>query len=253
MSRLVVIGAGTLGGAVATRWVERGGEAVGLTRTEHRHAALREAGITPSTAHPAAVIEPDDRVLLSVSGSAGQADAARRLAGLAHGRAVFVGSTGIYGGRTGVIDATTPPGTTDRTRAAAAAEQAFRETSPGGVVIRLGGLYRTGRGPLHALLRRRAPPPGPPDRSLALIHYGDAATAIIAALAHARPRATYLGVVPPVPTREAFYTLACATHGLAAPRFTAPSGATRAWDPGPFLRDLLPTPAHPDWREATRA
>jgi nucleoside-diphosphate-sugar epimerase len=120
-----------------------------------------------------------------------------------------------------------------------------------GVVLRLGGLYCHGRGPLAALVRREIAPSGPPDTTLALIHYDDAATAALAALRHPTPEPTYIGVVPPCPTRREFYLCACRLTGLPEPVFAAPLGRPPAtYDITRLQRDLLPAPAHPDWRDA---
>ncbi|GIX46227.1 MAG: hypothetical protein KatS3mg131_0438 [Candidatus Tectimicrobiota bacterium] len=118
------------------------------------------------------------------------------------------------------------------------------------MVLRLGGLYCHHRGPLAALRRRGAPPPGPPDRILPLVHYADAATAVIAALCHPAPQPTYHVVVPPCPTRRAFYELACRWLGLPPPAFDLPLGhPPAAYDVTRLRRDLLPAPRYPDWRQ----
>ncbi len=252
--RIVVVGAGDVGGEVARRWVEAGGVAVGVTATTGRHAALAAFGVEPTTGEPRRVIRAGDVVLLSTPGSATQAGVASALEGVPAARAVMTGTTGIHGSAKGVVREDTPAGSSDRARAAVAAEAAFRRWAPGGVVLRLGGLYRRGRGPLQPLLRRGAPAPGPPDRPLPLIHRDDAVTAILAALIHPRPAPVYLAVTPPVPRRDAFYREACARHGLPAPTFSpAGEGGPVTFDVGLLRRDLLPAPAHPDWREAAEA
>jgi nucleoside-diphosphate-sugar epimerase len=120
-------------------------------------------------------------------------------------------------------------------------------------VLRLGGLYCHGRGPFAALLRQGTASPGPPDRTLALIHYEDAAAAVLAALCHPSPEPTYVGVTPPYPTRQEFYQHACRLAGLPAPTFAPPLGLPPAeYDITRLRRDLLPLPAHPDWREAVQ-
>lgn len=251
--RLVVVGAGDVGGQVARRWVAAGGAALGITATPRRHRELRGWGVEPSTADPGEVIRPEDRVLLSISGSGSQGEMARHLEGIGCRRAVMTGTTGILGSPRGRVDESTPTGEGEGPARAAEAEEAFRRWVPGGVVLRLGGLYREGRGPLQPLLQRGAPRPGPPDRTLALIHRDDAVTAALAALGHPHPAPVYLAVTPPLPTREEFYRAACALHGLPEPAFGEPVGAPLAvWDVGLLRRDLLPVPAHPDWREAIR-
>jgi nucleoside-diphosphate-sugar epimerase len=152
----------------------------------------------------------------------------------------------------GCVDEDTPRGETQHALNVEAAEQAFRNwAGRRGVVIRFGGLYQLGRGPMSALLRRGTAPEGTPNRTLALIHYVDAATATLAALRHPAPEATYVGVVPPCPTRHEFYTRACAVAGLPEPVFTTPLPHPPAeYDVTRLVRDLLPVPDHPDWRDA---
>lgn len=253
--RLVVVGAGEIGGAVAARWVQEGDTAVGLTRTASRHPALRAAGVEASTEDPLRVIRPDDHVLLSIAGSNAQREMAEHLHGTPCARLVMTSSTGFYGHPDGVVDARTPAGDTDRAMAAEAAEAMARSwaASVGArpVVLRFGGLYRTGRGPVSALLRRGSAPAGPPDRILPLVHQDDAVSATLAALRHPAPFETYIVVTPPLPTRAGFYRLACERHGLEAPEFTQAEGRTARFDARAMRHDLLPEPAHPDWREAT--
>lgn len=249
--RLVVIGAGDLGGEVARRWVEGGGEAIGVTRSTDRHDALRAWGVLPSTADEWSALRASDAVLLCTPGSQNQEQAARDLPDAGVRRLVMASTTGFFAGCSGLVLPTSPPGTTSRAQAAAAAESQVQRRD-GSVIVRLGGLYRAGRGPVRALLRRGSPPPGPPNKPLALIHRDDAATALLAALHHPAPAELYIAVTPPLPTRRAFYEHACARHGLSAPSFTAPQGEPPIqYDVSDLRRDLLPTPVHPDWREAT--
>ncbi len=252
--RLVVVGAGDLGGEVARRWVAGGGAALGVTATDARHGALRAAGVTPQIGLDPADLLPDDLVLLATPGSEAQAAAASAIRDRAVARVVFASTTGFFEGAAGPVGPSSPHGPTAREQQAADAEQVAASGRSPAVIVRLGGLYRAGRGPLSALLRRGAPPPGPPDRPLALIHTDDAATALLGALRHPAPDRVYLAVTPPLPTRRAFWELACARHGLPAPTFTAETGAPPiAYDVASLRRDLLPTVAHPDWREATVA
>jgi nucleoside-diphosphate-sugar epimerase len=251
--RLVVWGAGELGGRVAVAWAQSGYPALGLTQGTSRHDDLRRAGVEPRIGSAADVLMPDDVLLLALPGNVNQKAG---INALRHrpptGRAVLISSTGYYGTPVGRVDEDTPRGETQRALNVAATEQAFRTwAGPRGVVVRFGGLYRPGRGPMSALLRRGIAPEGAPNRTLALIHYADAATATLAALRHLAPEATYVGVVPPCPTRHEFYTCACAMAGLPEPVFTPPLPHPPAeYDVTRLMRDLLPEPAHPDWRDA---
>jgi nucleoside-diphosphate-sugar epimerase len=249
--RLVVWGAGELGGRVARAWVERGGTALGFTQTTARHAELRAAGVEPHTGAPE--LRADDALLLSIPGSANQRAAVEALASVAPpARVVLAGTTGYYGGAwSGPIDENTPPGHDEGAVAAAETEAAFRAWAPSGVVLRLGGLYRKGRGPVTAFARKKAAPPGPPDKVLALVHYEDAAAAAVAALAHPSPEPTYLVVTPPLPTRRDFYLAASVILELDAPMFGPPLRRPPAVpDVSKLRRDLLPAPKWPKWQAA---
>ncbi|MFK7929180.1 MAG: hypothetical protein AB8H79_13385 [Myxococcota bacterium] len=251
--KLVVIGAGDLGADVARRWVERGGEAIGITATPSRHDALRAWGIQPSTALPSSLIDPEDRVVLSISGSPAQLQAAQALQGTPFSRGVMTSSTAFHGHATGVRTPLSLPGETPRATTAAQAESAFHRLPSRTVVLRLGGLYRPGLGPLAALLRRGHPPLGPANKTLALMHRHDAATCILAALTHPDPDPTYLGVTPPYPTRQEFYEAACERHGLRPPEFNSTEDLRVDYDVSATQRDLLSEPAHPSWTDALDA
>jgi nucleoside-diphosphate-sugar epimerase len=226
---------------------------LGLTRSATRHDDLRTHGITPRTGGASGLLAPDDTLLLALPGNAKQQAAIEALANTPPPvRAVLISSIGYYGTPHGHVDEDTPAGNNAHATAVKAVELAFRAwAGERGVVLRLGGLYCRGRGPFAALLRRGAVPAGPPDQTLALIHYDDAATATLAALCHPSPESTYIGVTPPCPTRREFYLHACRVAGLPAPSFTAPLDLPAAeYDVTRLQRDLLPEPAYPDWHAA---
>ena len=244
--RLIVLGAGALGGRVARRWP---GEVVAVTRTPRRHEALRADGILPTLEIPDLT---GAHVLVATNGSANQREVCARLTGVP-ARAVLTSSSAFHRGQRGVVRPSDPQGTGPRAEAAAAAEEAFLAwAGDSGVRLRFGGLYAEGRGPTSVLLRRGHAPEGPPDRPLSLIHYDDAATACLSALTHPESDPVYLVTMPPLPTRQQFYEAACAAHGLPAPTFSAPEGVRLSYDTSAAQRDLLPQPAFPDWRAALR-
>ena len=170
-------------------------------------------------------------------------------------RAVLISSTGYYGQSASArVDEDSASGKSERAQRIAKTEQLFLAWAKGnGVVMRLGGLYRRGRGPLPALARRGEPLLRPPDKTLALIHYDDAATAVTAALKLPVVESVYLAVTTPCPSRRIYYEAACQKLGLPAPRFADPIGLPPVqYDITRLQRDLLPLPIYPDWREALR-
>lgn len=255
MKRLIIWGAGELGGRVAKTWDN--GPVVALTRTTQRHAALQtSAGVTAQLGSAVGRLTTKDLLLLALPGHLKQKAALDALLQTPPpARAVLISSTGYYGQTaSGRTDEDSPSGKTERAQRIAKTERLFLAWASGnGVVIRLGGLYRHGRGPLPALARRGEPLLRPPDKTLALIHYNDAATAVTAALKRPIVEAVYLAVTTPCPSRRTYYEAACQILGLSAPRFAEPIGLPAAqYDITRLQRDLLPQPAHPDWREALR-
>lgn len=256
MSRLIIWGAGELGGRVAQPWLTTHGPVLALTKSAQHHAVLRATGIQPQQGTPLPYLTPADTLLLSLPGHATQMEAIQTLLKQAvpvPPRVVLISSTGYYGmAPRGIINETSPPGQHSRAVRIATMEQTFQTwAGERGLIIRFGGLYHATRGPLPALARRGSPLLRPPDKPLALIHYDDAASATYAALSHPAPESLYVGLSPPCPTRQEFYTLACATLNLPAPLFDSPLGYPPAhYDITRFRRDLLPSPTYPDWRAA---
>lgn len=255
MRRLVIWGTGALGGRVAQLWIKSGGMVIGFTKSDTRHPELWAMGVEPHQGDPVSILRPDDALLLALPGHLRQGEGIQLLIG--HDispptRVVLIASTGYYGTTiSGLINEDTPPGDSQRAQSMAATEAAFRAWTEDGVIIRMGGLYASGRGPLPALTRRGYPVLRPPDKTMALIHYADAAAATFAALRHPAPEQVYLAVTPPCPLREEFYRLACQKLQLPDPQFDEPTGLPPAeFDVDRLRRDLLPTPAYPNWQAA---
>lgn len=249
---LLVMGCGELGLRVASRFVAAGGVAVGLTRTDLRHKELVAHGVTARVSSEE-VPSDHDALLISAAGHAAQKGVLDRLrSGQAPRRSVLISSTGYYGWTSGLVSEDTPAAPDGHALALAAVEAEFRDWSgAGGVVLRLAGLYRLGRGPMSALQKSKSPPLGPPEKTLALVHYDDAATAVLAALSAPAPEATYLVVTPPCPTRRDFYHAACVLLDLPTPAFDQDTGRPpTTFDTSRLRRDLLPIARHSRWQEA---
>ncbi len=254
MNRLVVWGAGELGGRVGQLWTAAGGKVLGFTKTKNRHAQLSKLGIEPKQGNPVDMLQKDDSLLLAIPGHTNQHEVIKLLVEqniAPPARAVLISLTGYYGNAHGVITESTPPGTDSRADSIAKTEdEFFAWAGDSGVVLRLGGLYSQDRGPFTALVRRgKVTRLAPPNKTMALMHYDDAATATFAALTHPAPKSVYLGVTAPCPTRLEFYTMACAKLGLPQPHFATPlEQPPSEFDVTQLRLDLLPTPAYPDWR-----
>lgn len=254
--RLIVWGAGELGGRVARLWRQAGGPVSAVTHSDRRHADLQAAGISPRCGDPLDLLQADDALLLSLPGHDAQRAAVeqlieRRLTPPC--RTVFLSTVGYYGPEAhGSINEETPPGRDERSASIAEAEAVFLAwAGEQGVILRLGGLYAQHRGPMSALARRKTLKRRPPDKTLALIHYDDAASAITAALRRPAPERVYLAVTEPSPTRQEFYRRACRRLNLPDPEFEPPIGRPPArYDLTRCRRDLLPEPAYPDWQAA---
>ena len=253
VGRLVIWGAGELGGRVAKLWTH--GPVVGFTKSLNRHSTLQALGVEARVGSAADMLQPDDTLLLAIPGYAAQAEAIAQLAGTPPPqRAVLISSTGYYGpSARGPISPASPAGPEERAQSIATTETAFRQwAGDGGVVIRFGGLYRPGRGPITPLARRGTAPSGPPNKLLTLIHYDDAAIATTKALQLPNPASTYIGFTQPSPTRQDYYTAACKSLKLAPPTFTEAIDRPPQYDIKRFQTDLLSLPTHPDWHEALR-
>lgn len=252
MSRIVIWGAGALGERVAEIGSARG-PVIAVTATTARHAALEALGAEPCLPEDAPPLRTSDRLLLAVPGSDRQYEVLQRLSvEPAPDRVVAISTIGIYGQPSGHVDEDTPLGRDPHARRAFRFEQSVRAWGgPGTVVLRMGGLYEPGRGPYAALARKGETRLGPPDRTLALTHYDDAAAATARALTIPDPEDTYVVVTSPCPSRLAFYEAACARLGIPLVPFEAPTGLEPAWyDTERMADDLLADPAWPDWHAA---
>lgn len=102
------------------------------------------------------------------------------------GRFVFTSSTrNVLPDKKGVISETSPMNASD---VALAENQTLLHD---GTIVRLAGLYNLKRGP-HAKWLKDGHVAGHPQGTVSLIHYDDAAAAVVKALLHGQANATYL-------------------------------------------------------------
>ena len=112
-------------------------------------------GATVGIGDPEPWIE-DDCLLICIAGTDALKAAIERVAHRTppH-RVVLTSSTGFYNGLGGPLDETSEPGPSQRAQNIAECERIFRDwAGTSGTILRLGGLYRQGRGPLNALKKR---------------------------------------------------------------------------------------------------
>ena len=250
---LLVVGAGTLGGAAAQLWASEGhGRVVAETRTEARHGALSAMpGVTPRL-RGEAIVSRFPFVLFSLPPSAGDdyVTEARRAASLwdsegeHDGLLVMTSSGGVYAEESGgVVDELGETAGGPRQQAILGAEQVILDA--GGVVVRLAGLYTATRG-AHAYWIKAGKISGRPDAFVNLLHYDDATSLSLAALLHGRRTSMriFLGADDVVTTREGIIDAA-----LAGKRFAGSPRPTFEGIDGPLGRcyDTTKTRHALDW------
>jgi nucleoside-diphosphate-sugar epimerase len=261
MDRLVILGGGFTGSAVARLAIAAGLHVTATTRSQARAGALRAIGVDallvdfldPGGARTIdASIDPRVRVLVTFPPD-GQTD--RALAPIAaRARSIaYVSSTGVYGSAQGRVDETTPvdPGA-PRAAARIAAEQQWR--GAGAAVVRAPAIYGPGRG-LHLRLARGEVRLGEDGgNAISRVHVDDLARALFALLL-ADARATYvIGDDAPAPHAEVVRWL-CQTMNLPAPPRAVSSEVDetlrndRRIDPSRLRADLGVSPAYPTYRE----
>ncbi len=242
MTRLI-FGCGYLGRRVATRWLEEGHRPVTVTRSASRAEELARQGFEPRIAdvtrpETLAGLPAAETVLYAIGydRSGGLSRDAVQVRGLRAvldalrhppARLIYISSTGIYGACDGDwVDEDTPC-RPDREsgRMALAAEETLRSHPIGSraIVLRLAGIYGSGRVPRLRDMVAGRPLPVAPDAIANLIHVDDAASVVLAAEAQIQPPATYVvSDGHPVPRRE-FYRHLAELLRVPPPEFVLPN------------------------------
>jgi nucleoside-diphosphate-sugar epimerase len=208
---LVVAGAGDVGGRLATSRVASGDDVIALRRREVEPApGVRGLRADLATGEGLARLPRRAEALVFCAAPDRRDEAAyralyvdglRRLLDACEApRVIFVSSTAVYREDAGewVDEATPPEPPAFNGQALLAAEQALTP-HPGGIALRLSGLYGPGR---EMMLRKaRAGEPGRPHWTNR-IHVEDAASALSWLIDHAAPEPLYLGS-DDLPAKEA--------------------------------------------------
>lgn len=259
--KLLILGGGFTGAAVARCALARGINVTATTRSEARAGSLRALGATPLVA-PAVDertlqghVDEDTCVLVTMPPD-GVTDAslAASLAPLRAAAVAYVSSTAVYGGAIGRVDETTP---TDRTAARAAprldAEAAWQRA--GASVLRAPGIYGPGRGLHLRLARGEVRLAGPGGNAISRVHVDDLAAAILAVLqARSKGEVFVVGDAEPAPHADVVGFL-CDALGIPLPawdRAALPDETLRhdrRVDAARLLARFGLTLAYPSYRE----
>ncbi len=253
--RLVVLGCGYVGAAVAREALARGLRVTALTRNEAKAVQLRAGGIETVVADLAGaawherVAGGADYVLNCVSSGGGGIAGYERsyLEGMASvlawlrsrgaaGRVVYTSSTSVYPqGGGGVLDETAEVDRAgERAGVLVATEEkllAANEAAAERVVLRLAGIYGPGR---HHLLDqvRAGEVAGRGDFHLNVIYRGDICAAIWAAFGAPNAGGIFNVADDGAATKSEIVAWLAARIGVAMPRFTGePAGGRRAVTP----------------------
>jgi len=215
---VVVFGAGFTGGYVCEVAASRGLVALGVVRSEASAAALRERGLSATSAPALEVartsVGPGTHAVITFPPDAATDAALAPL--LATARSVsYLSTTGVYEELSGIIDDTTalPPQPSAKYAAVRAAEAAYRAV--GAAVLRSPGIYGPGRGIHVRLARGDFRLSGDGSRFGSRVHVRDLARLLLASAA--TPGETFVvGDLRPCPQRELVEWL-CRQLGLPLP------------------------------------
>lgn len=194
-TRLVILGLGFSGAAVAADAVRRGWSVAGTARDPAQAAAPPGVDVLPFAAAGPAIASATHLLVTAPPGDGGDPVLAAHGAALAAAQALrwvgYVSTTGVYGDRGGAtVDETAEPAPgQDRSRRRLIAEQAWRGALPNVALdlMRAGGIYGPGRSvfdDLRAGTARRVTKPG---HAFGRIHCDDIALAACAAIAQDVP------------------------------------------------------------------
>lgn len=206
---LLIVGAGMLGRFIAAEWqkLHPNAKIIGETRTETHHEELSKIGISPALANSTEEVPPQMAFCAPPSGATDYPEAVREAFARAapETRVVFTSSGSVHGTAEFITEAT-PTGDDGRAGVLAAAERNTTD-HPNGLVVRLSGLYTLDRG-AHSYWLKTGVVKAPAEGTLNLIHYADAAHAVVLAILAKRdnvyswPKRTLLAAARKYVTRK---------------------------------------------------
>jgi nucleoside-diphosphate-sugar epimerase len=228
VERVLVLGCGYAGVAVARLAKARGLEVLVHARSDARVGALRNEGFTvlqQAVLDETIAGHVDERTHVVIAFPPDGSTDARIAPSLAEAAAVtYVSSTGVYGDLRGVIDdgtalpALDAPAAPllDRSTRLRAAEEAYRRE--GAIVLRCPALYGRDRGLHVRILHGEHSIPGDGTRHLSRIHVEDLAQLILALLPAPSAETFVVGDLAPAPHIDVV-RFVCEAYGVPLPPF----------------------------------
>lgn len=260
IERVLVLGCGYAGAAIARLARSRGLQVLANVRSEARASALRAAGFdvlqrasldatiaehADARTHVVVAFPPDGATDDTIAVALGSAAAI-----------TYLSSTGVYGDHRGVVNDATPLPASPNDRAAkiCAAEAAYRRH--GGIVVRCPALYGTDRGLHVRVIRGEHRIPGDGTRFLSRIHVDDLAQLVLscAAAQDLRGETLLVGDLEPAPHVDVVRFI-CDAYGVPMPPFVPLESvheslrADRLVDASRALAKLGVTLRYPTYRE----
>jgi nucleoside-diphosphate-sugar epimerase len=218
-ARVLILGCGFTGLAVAKLAKTRGQEVLAHARSQARAAELTQLGFDvlyreALDASIAKHVDADTHVVVTFPPD-GQTDARVAPALQAAAAVSYVSSTGVYGDHRGLVNDDTPsmPRPNERAARILAAESVYREV--GATVLRCPGIYGAERGLHKRIERGEHRIPGDGSRTLSRIHVHDLA-ALLLASAQVRGETFVVGDLQPAPHLDVVRFI-CEQRGLAMP------------------------------------
>lgn len=228
---LLVVGAGYLGRRVAKLWQSQKPQAkvVAATLTETNHEALRNEGLEPILAEDLKASKMKFAQVVYCAPPSRTADYAESVAeAVQHvasgGIVVFTSSASVFAEDDGnAVDESGSLSESSSAQRMLQAEEAARSAGSG-AVLRLAGLYDLERGP-HSYWLKVGVVKGAPEGLINLVHYEDAASAVVSALEAKKPEVYVISDGVPISRREICTAAVQSKHfaGKAMPTFEAPA------------------------------
>jgi nucleoside-diphosphate-sugar epimerase len=205
--RVLILGCGYSGNALARRVLAGGGSVIGTVRSEARADYHR---VVPRLSAEIVSELPGELVVVAFPPD-GETDA-RIAPALIRRRVVYLSTTAVYGNATRIDHTTQPAPDTDRARRRLEAERLYR----GAAILRCPAIYGPDRG-LHVRVREgKHRVPGDGTQHVSRIHVEDLVSCILAA----RLGTFVLGDRDPAPHIEVV-RFVCAKYGVPLPPFVA--------------------------------